>query len=179
MKAISSCSPVRKHPRLRGEDYRRPVAHRSPLETPPLTRGRRRRTCWRSKRLRNTPAYAGKTRILCFFVPEHQKHPRLRGEDWLSPLSFIQFRETPPLTRGRLDDIKTYPRPWGNTPAYAGKTRRMTWRDSRSWKHPRLRGEDDLIASGVKPLMETPPLTRGRQQHFVQRQVSQYKIRYY
>ena len=50
-----------KHPRLRGEDAELLFAGAQDLETPPLTRGRRRRRQARVEDGGNTPAYAGKT----------------------------------------------------------------------------------------------------------------------
>ena len=51
-----------KHPRLRGEDPGTGITLILSIETPPLTRGRRFVTGVRSTPIRNTPAYAGKTR---------------------------------------------------------------------------------------------------------------------
>ena len=50
-----------KHPRLRGEDVVCEFWTTGLIETPPLTRGRRRRCRCAFARARNTPAYAGKT----------------------------------------------------------------------------------------------------------------------
>ena len=50
----------------------------------------------------------------------------------------------------------------GNTPAYAGKTRGKAVSRPSRWKHPRLRGEDQVFRSLSDFLKETPPLTRGR-----------------
>ena len=75
--------------------------------------------------MRNTPAYAGKT-----VGPLLHDGPSL---------------ETPPLTRGRLTPAAFCRSLPGNTPAYAGKTRPGRTSESRSGKHPRLRGEDSNI----------------------------------
>ena len=52
-----------KHPRLRGEDERVESFGNRPLETPPLTRGRPPQALQNFFSIRNTPAYAGKTRL--------------------------------------------------------------------------------------------------------------------
>ena len=52
------------------------------------------------------------------------------------------LQETPPLTRGRLTEVAEGDETVGNTPAYAGKTRRPHPDDPPQRKHPRLRGED-------------------------------------
>ena len=72
------------------------------------------------------------------------------------------FRETPPLTRGRLPFGRAPMAMMRNTPAYAGKTVLKVQPVGRAEKHPRLRGEDFFV--GVRPIAipETPPLTRGR-----------------
>ncbi len=197
-------SSVKKHPRLRGEDFRMRLKETlEGLETPPLTRGRRGAMPISAHRLRNTPAYAGKTcgskaqgRDLAETPPLTRgrrgvsseasgergntpayagktpvmgmvavmvwKHPRLRGEDWVSWLKRPGLAETPPLTRGRrsrttrLRDVRR------NTPAYAGKTPCRRSLQSPRRKHPRLRGEDSFRGESVPCLPETPPLTRGR-----------------
>ena len=70
--------------------------------------------------------------------------------------------ETPPLTRGRPPSTLYRTLPSGNTPAYAGKTRSSHEQQSLPEKHPRLRGEDALLAAASSASGETPPLTRGR-----------------
>ena len=132
----------KKHPRLRGEDDSRP--HQSPFqeETPPLTRGRLIDDGAADSIDGNTPAYAGKTFDFCASRDSDWKHPRLRGED-CRPIG-------PPIRRRR------------NTPAYAGKTslRCASWPSVQ--KHPRLRWEDRGGLTDGEPMLETPPLTRGR-----------------
>ena len=120
----------------------------------------------------NTPAYAGKTSRSWTTCTWRRKHPRLRGEDLTPSQTPDPLQETPPLTRGRRG---WSPRRRGeprNTPAYAGKTGNADFDLCGQGKHPRLRGEDWKPSRiRIRPL-ETPPLTRGRQQHFVQRPVS-------
>ena len=73
-----------KHPRLRGEDTPIPLSLR--------------------RRFRNTPAYAGKTGGQHKLAEAIGKHPRLRGEDMPTSTTSAVTSETPPLTRGRLQD---------------------------------------------------------------------------
>ena len=183
--------PLAKHPRLRGEDPAEAACRRPATETPPLTRGRP----WLGRgwwpELRNTPAYAGKT--VAIFLPSFSKTgtvgterrssvgntPAYAGKTFRNPSLPTHRLETPPLTRGRRGEAVARRNCSGNTPAYAGKTR-ARFRDLKNRrKHPRLRGEDAAPVDVDPALQETPPLTRGRQQHFVQRPVSQYKIRHY
>ena len=74
----------------------------------------------------------------------------------------LPVMETPPLTRGRLENVVDQGYVNGNTPAYAGKTtcRKASGRMMR--KHPRLRGEDVFSVPFHPDAPETPPLTRGR-----------------
>ena len=111
-----------KHPRLRGEDHRAHGEHDRGLETPPLTRGRRRRAPRLCGSAGNTPAYAGKTRCHVDCGTSGRKHPRLRGEDPSTHTKQNSKPETPPLTRGRPLPHHVRCHLVGNTPAYAGKT---------------------------------------------------------
>ena len=111
----------------------------------------------------NTPAYAGKTSPLPRRLPGMRKHPRLRGEDTATTSEYGLVKETPPLTRGRLSTGMASVPALRNTPAYAGKTRRLRRSPTTRWKHPRLRGEDPLRWAFLALCLETPPLTRGRQ----------------
>ena len=132
------------------------------METPPLTRGRRREARGLGRRLGNTPAYAGKTGGEPPAAPRRRKHPRLRGED-TGPTNFSSTAlETPPLTRGRLVSNGFDHEEVRNTPAYAGKTILRFWRKGSARKHPRLRGEDAVSVALAFVVGETPPLTRGR-----------------
>mgnify|MGYP007100369607 CR=1 FL=1 len=70
--------------------------------------------------------------------------------------------ETPPLTRGRRDQVIFGEKRGRNTPAYAGKTGTPLRSARPGQKHPRLRGEDNTKVIQNESLLETPPLTRGR-----------------
>ena len=132
------------------------------VETPPLTRGRLRLFLKLFEQHRNTPAYAGKTSLAAEGSWRRKKHPRLRGEDGLFRAISVIHRETPPLTRGRLERQALCLESVGNTPAYAGKTTTDRYLATGAEKHPRLRGEDSAPSAPIKITLETPPLTRGR-----------------
>ena len=149
----------KKHPRLRGEDPLCSFAASWIAETPPLARGRLKNADSNRGYSGNTPACAGKTFPRKALKYRSRKHPRLRGEDEAGARSPLRVPETPPLARGRRRRARSCRR--------------------RRGKHPRLRGEDLSSTSYILLKQETPPLARGRQQHFVQRQASQYKIRCY
>mgnify|MGYP001409645962 CR=1 FL=1 len=155
-----------------------------PVETPPLTRGRR------SERFRSRQ--------------EFRKHPRLRGEDWIEndpavlaggntpayagktmPFKLLPepSPETPPLTRGRRLPDALQRAGTRNTPAYAGKTKttigtahfpqetppltrgrldHMTDGTLRQRNTPAYAGKTIFTLEGIERYVETPPLTRGR-----------------
>ena len=50
----------------------------------------------------------------------------------------------------------------GNTPAYAGKTRRIRWCRWRPWEHPRVCGENLRDTAGFCVELGTPPRMRGK-----------------
>ena len=133
-------------------------------ETPPLARGRHKGFNWERVPLRNTPACAGKTRTSDVTQRLKRKHPRLRGEDEASKPRIGDVPETPPLARGRLTIDQLFELREGNTPACAGKTRKAHTATPRCEKHPRLRGEDFDPSIVSVPVLETPPLARGRRQ---------------
>ena len=158
----SARPPVRKHPRLRGEDCSVVATMSSQFETPPLARGRRddhRRPLLRPG---NTPACAGKTGIDSGRIDIYQKHPRLRGEDVVWEFWTTGLMETPPLARGRRHAKPRQPHPSRNTPACAGKTSVKVQPTGTKRKHPRLRGEDEDLSKPPVRRTETPPLARGR-----------------
>ena len=125
-------------------------------------RGRRSHGKPAETRIRNTPAYAGKTSRWSHPSPSLQKHPRVCGEDYETMLNGIASAETPPRMRGRLQRQLVSQTAPGNTPAYAGKTPETACGNSRQRKHPRVCGEDDLLLQTSNQNQETPPRMRGR-----------------
>ena len=105
-------------------------------------RGRPYFSCASGGRVRNTPAYAGKTLSAGHQSSSIRKHPRVCGEDAPRAISWRGALETPPRMRGRLKKARAQVQRDRNTPAYAGKTRRYGRTLKDSWKHPRVCGED-------------------------------------
>ena len=118
-------APGWKHPRVCGEDSKRQTASPQTLETPPRMRGRRAPPRSPKAKNRNTPAYAGKTRSNSLHSDLRRKHPRVCGEDHPMTVNTQDIRETPPRMRGRPPPLALDKHERGNTPAYAGKTRRQ------------------------------------------------------
>ena len=73
--------------------------------------------------MRNTPAYAGKTRWRWKGTALAEKHPRVCGEDQYKTINPRIAPETPPRMRGRPKRASDEDAVVRNTPAYAGKTR--------------------------------------------------------
>ena len=73
-------------------------------------------------RLRNIPAYAGKTAVCPLAPPPLSEHPRVCGENG-EVFTLVEAKDgTSPRMRGKLplaDWFRLHPR---NIPAYAGKT---------------------------------------------------------
>ena len=119
----------------------------------------------------NTPAYAGKTLVLPYTLTPGKKHPRVCGEDFMPVEQADLSPETPPRMRGRLEQRIPNPHTVGNTPAYAGKTRRTLRQTAAGRKHPRVCGEDPGVRILSCPTLETPPRMRGRQKAHLRVQI--------
>ena len=118
---------IKKHPRMRGEDFSKSLPKILEMETPPHARGRPRCLDHIVAEVGNTPACAGKT-------------TRLQAKR-------LPSSETPPHARGRLPLAPSVRMGFGNTPACAGKTQAVRGRFRVFWKHPRMRGEDLFLLS--------------------------------
>ena len=162
-----SLNLAEKHPRVCGEDFRSSILSRGTWETPPRMRGRLRYKQLTGILDRNTPAYAGKTPAFVLPTVIVVKHPRVCGEDLPTEDGSNKKAETPPRMRGRRYYANKIGRPFGNTPAYAGKTSTARLSGSCARKHPRVCGEDSTESSGKAGFRETPPRMRGRQYHTV------------
>ena len=163
IRANPTSGSIWKHPRLRGENRTRPWLAGNGGETPPLARGKPPAGrggapgIWKHPRLRgendmdtirtpekerNTPACAGKTLVRPRRHWRIWKHPRLRGENAVSGECNGLILETPPLARGKPSPDLLDCSSFGNTPACAGKTRRIPF--------------------ACPERLETPPLARGK-----------------
>ena len=151
-----------KHPRVCGEDLSRIFSIALPKETPPRMRGRPVNQGLQHPAVRNTPAYAGKTKDSVLVLNQCLKHPRVCGEDPKIKAKRIHAPETPPRMRGRPQGGSCHSAPVGNTPAYAGKTLMIICLYAADWKHPRVCGEDGAALPAAVFTEETPPRMRGR-----------------
>ena len=129
------------HPRLRGEKEFFHGFHFLHSGSPPLTRGKEAQPTGNMSNFRITPAYAGKRRIAASISLPNWDHPRLRGEKFSLYAKRCICRGSPPLTRGKEDQIDVAARRARITPAYAGKRVVMSRPVVGLEDHPRLRGE--------------------------------------
>ena len=166
--AGKSCLPVsgsaasKDHPRLRGEKSSRLVAPSQSLGSPPLTRGKAGMREIRDACGWITPAYAGKRQFADTVPSKREDHPRLRGEKQRMIRDSAKGKGSPPLTRGKV--LHRYS-PFcfvRITPAYAGKSARLSCFTVESGDHPRLRGEKYRRHFPRQRRRGSPPLTRGK-----------------
>ena len=94
-----------------------------------------------------------------------QKHPHVRGEDWVVPTVFLNRPETPPRAWGRQNQPTACSYHQRNTPTCVGKTLAGLGRFCGGGKHPHVRGEDVLADFAVALSTETPPRAWGRPPH--------------
>ena len=153
---------VGEQPRSRGEDPGLPPCPRRPSGTAPLARGRRAAICAAAPASGNSPARAGKTRLVNRLQNTFGEQPRSRGEDSVQLAFNLIGSGTAPLARGRRRRREVDADDRGNSPARAGKT--PAWsRAARSYREqPRSRGEDQSIDLYTLMLDGTAPLARGR-----------------
>ena len=91
--------------------------------TSPRMRGKRRHREGGIFRFRNIPAYAGKTATRWAPAVMVSEHPRVCGENSVTPSPTPQIAGTSPRMRGKLPGPTRLPQRGRNIPAYAGKTR--------------------------------------------------------
>ena len=108
------------HPRLRGEQLLPQPLPQNGEGSPPLARGTEMlsKTLYATARI--TPACAGNSKR--FFCVNHRiwDHPRLRGEQFLRPLTLFGPKGSPPLARGTVVIVLSSVQKNGITPACAG-----------------------------------------------------------
>ena len=130
--------------------------------SPPLTRGKAAGSRTLCKTPRITPAYAGKRGFGNGTKKSGEDHPRLRGEKGTRCGIGLAFLGSPPLTRGKVENLGPEAAGLRITPAYAGKSPYFPQRKQRSLDHPRLRGEKVLALAQSLLKQGSPPLTRGK-----------------
>ena len=109
-----------------------------------------------------TPAYAGKSLTGQTTPLQARDHPRVCGEKLTTFDAGKLIPGSPPRMRG-----KAYPPPCsygllGITPAYAGKSPRLSMPTGAAGDHPRVCGEKFLRVTSLKLYTGSPPRMRGK-----------------
>ena len=129
------------HPRLCGEKSKRFETFLLPAGSPPPMRGKDSGLCVVQSHFRITPAYAGKSKVMCGSGISIQDHPRLCGEKRIPTASAKSPKGSPPPMRGKAVLTAGAWQSRGITPAYAGKSGTAARHSAVRQDHPRLCGE--------------------------------------
>ena len=107
------------------------------------------------------PARAGNTRRPSNYRHYRRAHPRSRGEHIASAAPRQAWQGSSPLARGTRWREKPQESARGLIPARAGNTRPDRDPRTRSWAHPRSRGEHESLSAIRAWLRGSSPLARG------------------
>ena len=161
-KALTNQTPCRDHPRRCGENLTvcRIITFRP--GSPPQVRGKRLPSYDKRKRIRITPAGAGKTNPCDFCSGNHRDHPRRCGENrFISGLVSPRLG-SPPQVRGKRRKSFASSGRSRITPAGAGKTPCLNTQASPCEDHPRRCGENQYGEQESDWDMGSPPQVRGK-----------------
>ena len=143
----SSRQGWRDHPRVCGEEPSQVSTLERTVGSPPRMRGREFTTSKGRVAVRITPAYAGKSpqsKSRSRFCPDH---PRVCGEEKSRYCKHHSVSGSPPRMRGRGGQIERLYDLVRITPAYAGKSPDCPFWPGTRRDHPRVCGEEFLIAT--------------------------------
>ena len=130
--------------------------------SPPRVRGKHSRRAICRRRIRITPACAGKTEYMFGDEVFKEDHPRVCGENRISSLEMNFCRGSPPRVRGKLQSCGENRVPARITPACAGKTKLGFYWKIYGEDHPRVCGENDKAARIMPVQPGSPPRVRGK-----------------
>ena len=108
------------------------------------------------------PAHAGKNFRRTRASRPARAHPRSCGENGSRLSANASHPGSSPLMRGKPSLRRPRRGQNGLIPTHAGKTPNLSWRKSRSWAHPRSRGENVTCDSMFVGMRGSSPLTRGK-----------------
>ena len=109
-----------------------------------------------------TPAYAGKSLLVCCLGFHCKDHPRICGEKRPAQRDNAECRGSPPHMRGKEAHIRRRAVDSGITPAYAGKRRFFGLISHVPWDHPRICGEKKKAVNKSGKSTGSPPHMRGK-----------------
>ena len=133
--------PYEDHPRVCGEKIFLISLTMLMTGSPPRVRGKGIREIFIAKKVRITPACAGKSFIRDFGIAFARDHPRVCGEKHNTVEMFYIDLGSPPRVRGKGHAPVPGALPTGITPACAGKSKGDNWEVKCSGDHPRVCGE--------------------------------------
>ena len=147
---------------MRGENLMAVEMAERSLGSPPHARGKFTVLTATTAPAGITPACAGKMIGIRLQDVRKRDHPRMRGENSMGVLKSKYHRGSPPHARGKCHHFRRGSQPRGITPACAGKMSLQARRSPWSRDHPRMRGENMTVTSGLKCCEGSPPHARGK-----------------
>ena len=150
------------HPRLCGEKSDMLEKITWNLGSPPPMRGKAQVYIGAGVTERITPAYAGKSFGTVRLISKSRDHPRLCGEKYNIRSIYGTRQGSPPPMRGKDEARRGALMTFRITPAYAGKSLRLSPTASSHEDHPRLCGEKQLHKLFKLHMSGSPPPMRGK-----------------
>ncbi len=138
---LPSTAPWKDHPRVCGEKPLQSSVNCTMEGSPPRMRGKAVAIFRQLHHGRITPAYAGKRTSTHGMDVRSGDHPRVCGEKFWFTFVVNYSQGSPPRMRGKVSHLSIGAHLKGITPAYAGKSRRLSHCRSQFWDHPRVCGE--------------------------------------
>ena len=133
------------------------------LGSPPRGRGKGTTPNAVLKQAGITPAWAGKSFVICQLVPLEGDHPRVGGEKLQQGPPAASGQGSPPRGRGKALPFQGFQCNHRITPAWAGKRRKGPLPQPLSGDHPRVGGEKSQHSSMVLGVGGSPPRGRGKE----------------
>ena len=130
--------------------------------SPPRVRGKLVSDGVPGRRLRITPACAGKTRPQRSVARSAEDHPRVCGENLKREKTVDLTRGSPPRVRGKQGGKRIRKAEERITPACAGKTVCLPVLSHKLQDHPRVCGENAQILIFPVHFGGSPPRVRGK-----------------
>ena len=135
---------------------------RLPLRSPPRMRGKVPVCCPEHRKVRITPAYAGKSSCSRPGSLSSRDHPRVCGEKRKTGAVPAPLPGSPPRVRGKVISSLQCDFLSGITPAYAGKRFAASFVRRCTRDHPRVCGEKHVFAGRYIYFVGSPPRMRGK-----------------
>ena len=153
---------VQAHPRAGGENYAPKGGAGTVSGSSPRGRGKLILSTDRESKLGLIPAWAGKTTLDDLAARGVQAHPRVGGENSACRGSARAVEGSSPRGRGKPHAEGLPVSATGLIPAWAGKTYGSHTLTVPSWAHPRVGGENELMAFATSSFVGSSPRGRGK-----------------